>query len=580
MNRSISPIWLKASLLGSVWGSVEIIVGSFLHNVRLPFAGTLLASIGVCLLIAGRSLWKEPGLVWRAGLVCALMKSISPSAIIIGPMVGILAEAFCLELFLRAFRGRTAGLIAGGGIAACLPFLQVLIGLIITYGLNIAKLYEGLYGVVASHLGSPSLGPYGLLALFLLINVGLGISAAVLGLLVGRSALGGPAPSRIAPQRDPSPSRQQPGEGRKYSIGLLIVNIAMIPLVLIAVKDLPLLWSSIAVCSFALVILRLYRGAWRRFGRPRLWIEFIIITLLAGLLLGGFQGGGSGWTWNGLVAGLQMVLRAVFMLTAFTVVSIELRNPVIIDWFLERGLKQLPGAMEVAFDALPTMAAHLGDQKSVFRHPVRTLSGLLIAAKERLKDLEGTISPPGPVIILTGERGAGKTTTALDLIHRLRSRGIQVGGIVSPVVWQGQERLGYDVVDLRTSGRMPLCRRGSAPGVRAGPFLFSDEAVASGQGVLDPSRLGGCALVIIDEIGPLELEGSVWAPALEMLLAGALFPLLLVVRSSIMEEVIGHWFLRPEFIWTPGTNSPDEMAAALSAFFSQKRRNTPNDSHT
>jgi nucleoside-triphosphatase THEP1 len=572
MNRSISPIWLKASLLGSVWGSVEIIVGSFLHNARLPFAGTLLASIGICLLIAGRSLWKEPGLVWRAGVVCALMKSISPSAVIIGPMVGILAEALCLELFLRLFRGRTAGLIAGGGIAACLPFLQVLIGLIITYGLNIAKLYEGLYSVIAAHLGSPPMGPYGLLALFLLVNLLLGIAAAVLGLAVGRSALRGSiAPPVPAPQ-GPSSGWQDTSDGRKYSIVSLVITVVMLPLVLLAIGGLPLQWSSLAVCSFVLLMLKFYPGAWKRFGRPRLWAEFILITLLAGLLLGGLRGGDAGWTWNGLVVGLQMVLRAVFMLTAFTIVSIELRNPAIIGWFLDRGMRQLPGAMEVAFDALPTMVAHLGDQRRVLRHPVRTLSLLLMAAKERLRELETPVVPRRAVLILTGERGAGKTTAALAIAERMRSESILIGGIASPVVWQGQERLGYDVVDLRTSERMPLCRRGSAPGVRAGPFLFSDEAVAFGQGALDPSRLEGCALVVIDEIGPLELEGNVWARSLEALLGSGSFPLLLIVRSSVVEDAVGRWSFTPEAIWTAGTTGIDEMMDRLNVLFSQQTR--------
>jgi hypothetical protein len=132
-SKKLSPIWLKAAMLGSVWGSIEIIVGSFLHNLRIPFAGTVLAAIGVCLLVAGQFIWNERGLIWRAGLICALMKSISPSAVIIGPMIGIFSEALVLELFARSFRGASIGLLIGGGIAACLPFLQVLIGLLITF---------------------------------------------------------------------------------------------------------------------------------------------------------------------------------------------------------------------------------------------------------------------------------------------------------------------------------------------------------------------------------------------------------------------------------------------------------------
>ena len=29
--------WQKAAVIGSLWGSIEIILGSFLHNVNIPF---------------------------------------------------------------------------------------------------------------------------------------------------------------------------------------------------------------------------------------------------------------------------------------------------------------------------------------------------------------------------------------------------------------------------------------------------------------------------------------------------------------------------------------------------------------
>ena len=84
-QQKISTVWLKASVIGSLWASVEIILGSFFHNVGIPFAGTLLAMNSVALMVAFHQVWKEKGLFWRAGLICALMKSISPSAVLLAP---------------------------------------------------------------------------------------------------------------------------------------------------------------------------------------------------------------------------------------------------------------------------------------------------------------------------------------------------------------------------------------------------------------------------------------------------------------------------------------------------------------
>ena len=116
-SLKINYTWLKASVIGSLWASIEIILGSFLHNLRIPFAGTLLAILGVCLLVAFSQIWHEKGLFWRSGVICAVMKSISPSLIILGPMIGIMYEAILLELFILFF-GRNIFAYAIGGMFA------------------------------------------------------------------------------------------------------------------------------------------------------------------------------------------------------------------------------------------------------------------------------------------------------------------------------------------------------------------------------------------------------------------------------------------------------------------------------
>jgi uncharacterized membrane protein len=72
----LNSVWLKASVLGSLWASSEIILGSFLHNLRVPFSSILLTGIAVMMLVSISLRWKEKGLIWRAVLICAVMKSV------------------------------------------------------------------------------------------------------------------------------------------------------------------------------------------------------------------------------------------------------------------------------------------------------------------------------------------------------------------------------------------------------------------------------------------------------------------------------------------------------------------------
>ena len=109
--------WLKASVAGSMWAASEIVIGSFMHNLRLPFSGSILTAIGIIILISLNLQWKEKGLFWRAGVVCATMKTLSPSAVIFGPIIAILTEALLIEISRLE--------LSGNGWAPCLNSFYV-----------------------------------------------------------------------------------------------------------------------------------------------------------------------------------------------------------------------------------------------------------------------------------------------------------------------------------------------------------------------------------------------------------------------------------------------------------------------
>ena len=136
-----SLLWRKAAVLGSIWAASEIVLGSFLHNARLPFSGEFLTAVGIAIMAAGRRLWPERGLLWRAGLVCAAMKSVSPSAVILGPMLAISAEGFLAEAGLRLLGANLAGYLLAGGLAMCGTLGYKLIRLFMLYGPDTVAVY-------------------------------------------------------------------------------------------------------------------------------------------------------------------------------------------------------------------------------------------------------------------------------------------------------------------------------------------------------------------------------------------------------------------------------------------------------
>ena len=157
--KPLNSLWLKASVVGSIWASVEIIFGSFLHNLKIPLSGTILSFISVYLLISFLQIWKENGLIIRAGIICALMKSISPSALIIGPMIGIFTEALLIELFIWLIGRNLAGYVVGGALAVFSTVLHKLVSLLILYGLDFIKILNSLYQFAVKQIHLSKMDP-------------------------------------------------------------------------------------------------------------------------------------------------------------------------------------------------------------------------------------------------------------------------------------------------------------------------------------------------------------------------------------------------------------------------------------
>lgn len=563
-SSDLDPLWLRSAMLGSTWAAVEIVLGSFLHNMRFPLTGTILASLGIVILVAGARIWPVHGLVWRAGLICALMKSISPSAVIIGPMIGIASEALLVEVALRVLGTNALGLLAGGAAAALLPVIQKIVSLIVTYGPDITLLYVRLVEFAADSLALPALGPVDVLVAFAGASVLIGLAAAVTGMVVGRLVLEVPT-SQAVHNGSASPFAPAAADpAQQFSLVLLIMHVIAMLLGFLAIRTLPF-WASLAyVVLYVVVVLRLYPGVMRKLSRPRLWLEFAVISILAGLLLGEVHNAEEGWQWSGLVIGAEMSLRASMVVVGFSSIGVELRNPVVLTWFFRRGLGELAMALEVAFESLPHMISAFGDQKSFFRSPVQALTRTIAAGVAWLELREDPQAHRATIFVVTGEKGAGKTTFLSRLVQELQAEGVSVGGILAPEFWERNERRGFEVCDIRTNATTRLCTKDTRPtGITAGPYVFNEEGIAFGRKAVEDALADAVQVLCIDEIGPLEISGGGWSPSLTRALHAYRGILVLVIRSRLLEQSREAFGFAVRATWMPSDANLREAVTTI-----------------
>lgn len=142
--------------------------------------------------------------------------------------------------------------------------------------------------------------------------------------------------------------------------------------------------------------------------------------------------------------------------------------------------------------------------------------------------------------LLIGDRHSGKTSTCRQLAELTRARGLTVGGIIAPAVHREGSCVGYDVVDLAT-GRSTRLATIDGPGVeQVGRFHFLAEGLAFGRTALEDAAQSPRALVIVDEVGPLELSDGGWAVQLSQLADREGFTLF-TVRRSLAARVADYW---------------------------------------
>jgi nucleoside-triphosphatase THEP1 len=556
-------VWQRAAVYGSLWAAVEIVVGSFLHNLRVPLAGSLLAAVGVMLMTAGHRAFPERGLIWRAALVCALMKSVSPSAVILGPMVGILMEGVLLEAMVRLFRGHAAGYLIGGALAVSWAMAQRVLNAVISFGSDVVRLYVDAYSFASRSLGVSSFGPFDLIAALVAVELLAGFAAAAVGLRIGRDTRTAAATLPAVGVRNSwFPGPPITAEGNWSVLRLVLVAAAL----LLGMAGLGWVhwWAGVLyVAAFAAFTLRTYPRALARIRRPSLWIEMAAVMLLAGLVFGGVRNGLAGLL-GGIAAGAAMVLRATLVLFGFTAISVELRNPAILSRLERHRLVGLSDALGVAFGTLPAFTAALTGERGLWRRPSLVAAKMLQIAN-RLVVSGGDGRSTRPSVIVTGATGSGKTTLVTAVVERLRARGARVAGILAPGHVAGGRRTGFDVVNLATGERKPLAREeehvaGRHP--RWSRFAFSPEGLALGHTALaEDARAAD--VVVVDEVGPFELSGGGWADALDALVAMPSGAMLLVVRESVVDSVKARWGSADSVVYDVASASPEEIADRL-----------------
>ncbi len=324
---------------------------------------------------------------------------------------------------------------------------------------------------------------------------------------------------------------------------------------------LPWWWAPALGCAMAIGA-----TAWvdRAVLRSALRLGFVLAAVFAAAVGGSAVAWSSGLT-RGFEAGGMLLARLLVLWLVAGVVSRSVDADAVLGVFRKLGLERLGLVFGLALNALPRLV--VAGRQVWIAHQVRSasrfeawkrlpaLAEVLLAHTVRIADdaagaaalrghsdlvrsRQATLVCPAPVIVLTGRPGTGKTTVLEQIIEQLNRSASEVAGLIQPGEFRDGAKIGFFVRDLQTGEEAPLARRTSRESGQHGTgFQFDQAGLNLARQALASAPEG--AVLVVDELGPVELRGKGHMPALRQALA--LRPprvLILVVRRHLVPALL------------------------------------------
>lgn len=143
------------------------------------------------------------------------------------------------------------------------------------------------------------------------------------------------------------------------------------------------------------------------------------------------------------------------------------------------------------------------------------------------------------IFVLTGPVHSGKTSFLKRLVDELKEKNLKIDGFLSGVVLKDQEQeiLGYDLFDIKEESCLPFIRKeGEEAWERVGSYFFIPEALNHAKALILQSQEGD--VLVVDEVGPLEMAGKGLWPAIEKALSSPPKVIIFVVRERILKDFL------------------------------------------
>jgi nucleoside-triphosphatase len=141
------------------------------------------------------------------------------------------------------------------------------------------------------------------------------------------------------------------------------------------------------------------------------------------------------------------------------------------------------------------------------------------------------------VLLLTGVPGVGKTTVLIETVEALKAEGVSVGGMISREAREGNARVGFEIIDLTNGKHGWLAHVNQKSGPQVGKYHVNVQDLENIGVKAIMEAVEKCAVIAIDEIGPMELFSQKFKQAVKQALESKKL-VLAVVHAKARDPLI------------------------------------------
>ena len=411
--------WAFVTVFGTLWGGLELTLGTFLHVLHVPKTGFIMVALSAILLVAQRNIFPARWSTLAAGVIAACIKSLSPGGIIAGPIIGILGEALIIELCLLAAPRNLVLNMFAGSVALLWSQLQSVFKLWLYYGTDFLA---SVIKVIEKFLKIQWTAAVGwtVVGILLLIILGTGAVSGIIGHRLGRRVLKDMENAQITAESEetanasddetaalPDESGQSAkdvmaavGGGKRRrnaadNAQIVKTRLWVLPFAIatVVMQFGDNLWFAVGAAVLWCAVLAVgARQVLKAIWWPKFWIFTFVVSCLCGVVLA-WQFEGS-WDWAlGCEAAVRMFLRGLYVFSLVSWATRCVRGEEFLSVWEKVHLPELGLSLTHAYRLLPRwldrMNALLSQRPKGFVNNCRFIrQSCLVCLRDAVRDSE------------------------------------------------------------------------------------------------------------------------------------------------------------------------------------------------